>query len=1170
MAVFTGLGAGTIGDPYQITTLAQFKTMALGALIKDPVFTGSGLNDAVSSGAYTGTDTANVDFTFRISAAASIKTHAKYDNGTGYVVGDTFTINGGSTLALCTVTQVAGSSVIAYTLTSAGAGYTVGDNKATTNVTGNGSGCTISVQSIVDLFAWKKGAGAETIVAITGADITIATGLKIRHTALVGHTLNDTWVVTCTFGTYYKMMNDIDYAAEATFAPYYFNANLDGNGFGLLNLPIGNGGFAIKDGTYLKNITIRYNRKHATQTNNFVLYTQNRTLANITLSNIHVLITGTANALTAFVNSSDTLAASCVVNNIAIEGSIIGTFPGTVNCLVEHIKVLRTNLVTIGGPNVAIIGTLNGNMSYCQNIIPSVISTTQINSSYLVNNLGPNVLVKESFALVNAEITYATDANATHGLFNYLTNVANISSVQDSYFKGNLAVNRGATLLGKAGYTFGVIPTLHVNRCFSSGNVNTPANDNRTILQPESANSATYLANNYYNKTKITSITPKDIAGQQVGLTSAQFVDTANFNTWDFATIWAMGSDGPVLRNNPVYAFESDMRSLNVQSVTRNSPSSITALLSTTWEFDVYGLEVSLDGTIIYDVTGVLSNNVTLDDAKDGLYTLKAYWLDSGVKYYANTTTYQHYCMNAAYTETTVAVDSQTALAGTVDANLVHGSCIYNGYVYGSTRNKQFPTQPGCIVKAPLANLAAFVNYPIWITSEGVGKSSDMDQIIELGGYLYALSASDESGSVSGCSLIQFNTSTNDYKVFSLGPYNKGAPIFTDGAYLYITYQAHTIKVDPADFIAIDTKFNTYGSFAYTVIGSYDHNSQGGHILGGYPDDCKGYIHSACADDQFIYLAFTTRGNLLTDNSGYAVTLNKSMHELHKVNKATMLADSWISIPKATDDMSQTGTHLYMGVEVQAGADIRTFGYGWSISAVRKSDLALTGLPKGHSTDNPPTIQSYGTLVFGNYLFDIRTNQRTHVIDITNVDAWSPTEPIAKRTLACIKYTYLGAELTSTPNEILLAPSGKFYMFLWSSPSSVVQTDIPIALNFFAIPTVDTMNTEYSELAIQLVGYVLNDGGKPIISRGFKWGTAFDALTNTLTSGETTTTFNAILMGLTPGTYFYQAYAINSEGEGYSAVKSFTLQDYHWRIKVVSNNKSTYSSDNLVTSFKNN
>jgi hypothetical protein len=76
--------------------------------------------------------------------------------------------------------------------------------------------------------------------------------------------------------------------------------------------------------------------------------------------------------------------------------------------------------------------------------------------------------------------------------------------------------------------------------------------------------------------------------------------------------------------------------------------------------------------------------------------------------------------------------------------------------------------------------------------------------------------------------------------------------------------------------------------------------------------------------------------------------------------------------------------------------------------------------------------------------------------------------------------------------------------------------------------------------SVFLAGYVISDGGKPITSRGFRYGYRKENMANTILSSETSAEFHGTIE-LYSGTYFYQAFAINSEGESTADIKSFTI-----------------------------
>ena len=91
-------------------------------------------------------------------------------------------------------------------------------------------------------------------------------------------------------------------------------------------------------------------------------------------------------------------------------------------------------------------------------------------------------------------------------------------------------------------------------------------------------------------------------------------------------------------------------------------------------------------------------------------------------------------------------------------------------------------------------------------------------------------------------------------------------------------------------------------------------------------------------------------------------------------------------------------------------------------------------------------------------------------------------------------------------------------------------------------PTVATNSSDNITLTTAtLYGSILNIGTSDVIERGFIYGTNRGNLTETEHSETATNDFSASLTGLANGTtYYYRAYATNSDTTGYGEIKSFT------------------------------
>ena len=89
------------------------------------------------------------------------------------------------------------------------------------------------------------------------------------------------------------------------------------------------------------------------------------------------------------------------------------------------------------------------------------------------------------------------------------------------------------------------------------------------------------------------------------------------------------------------------------------------------------------------------------------------------------------------------------------------------------------------------------------------------------------------------------------------------------------------------------------------------------------------------------------------------------------------------------------------------------------------------------------------------------------------------------------------------------------------------------------VPTVATLSaTNVAATSAVLHGRISNIGNSEVTARGFKFGTSSDNLTETLTSTDNTDEFSYTLSDLEAGrTYYFRAFATNSDGTSYDEVK---------------------------------
>lgn len=128
-------------------------------------------------------------------------------------------------------------------------------------------------------------------------------------------------------------------------------------------------------------------------------------------------------------------------------------------------------------------------------------------------------------------------------------------------------------------------------------------------------------------------------------------------------------------------------------------------------------------------------------------------------------------------------------------------------------------------------------------------------------------------------------------------------------------------------------------------------------------------------------------------------------------------------------------------------------------------------------------------------------------------------------------------------NLVALALGTTYYVRAYATNDAGTAYGNEESFHTLALPTVTT--TAISDIAINRAssgGNVTNDGGAPVTARGVCWSmspspTISDSKT---INGSGTGTFTSSLTGLSSSTnYYVRAYATNSEGTAYGAVRSF-------------------------------
>jgi hypothetical protein len=576
--------------------------------------------------------------------------------------------------------------------------------------------------------------------------------------------------------------------------------------------------------------------------------------------------------------------------------------------------------------------------------------------------------------------------------------------------------------------------------------------------------SGTYNKNYYSVVTSDSHQNLQNYPGGIEHLTTTDIRDTSKLVNWDFTNIWEQSAAGRLatLKNNPETLF------VGIMSLTRTGVKNMQIELCLNTDLDgVQSSDVGLilkdssDNSILYDEHG-LSHTVVFSTEKDFTLLVQPFFDDGNTE----TEIYTDYKSFWSVVQKTVRYISpivnkilNIATVG-FDAKNVHGSLIYNGFIYGSCRTD------GRIVKIDCAAPAAITSC---LPKDPSNNTLSIDQIVYCNGYIW--------GQSTGGVLVRIDPSDLSWDSVLLAGLNSSTwgtePICcSHDRYLYVGSLQYIDKLDTSLLVGATILTDCPGGVIEgSIVGTYDSYEQGQYIdwTGLHPElytgTAKGRIHSMIVDGGNLYASYSTKetvAGLNIDASGYSAVIQNSVHELHKVKISDMSANGFIQIPKATDDMTQNVDYVFLGSEVQPGADPLTYGYGVTNYAVRKSDMNITLMAKESSNDNLPTYQSYGSLVFGNYLVDIRTDLRFFIIDITNVDDWLMSDPAGKYVLENIMFS--PAALSGTMNDLIRGAGTLFHGFTWGvvggnpQPSGYLTFKMPSAYNMTAVPVVQTLN----------------------------------------------------------------------------------------------------------------
>jgi hypothetical protein len=356
---------------------------------------------------------------------------------------------------------------------------------------------------------------------------------------------------------------------------------------------------------------------------------------------------------------------------------------------------------------------------------------------------------------------------------------------------------------------------------------------------------------------------------------------------------------------------------------------------------------------------------------------------------------------------------------------LVHGSCIYNGYIYGVPRVTPY-TWAGHNAICKI-NISDYSDYSAVCMQNSLSQDVGYgEQIVPCGNYLYA-SVSNPNSSVEG-GVLKIDPDTLVHTGLGLRLVVPDG-LDSDGIFLYCSRNAIVQKVNPNTLEVFTCTIPDASYNDSTFVSPPSHYSS--VLYGDFSYGLGGASHAVLVDDIYIWLNVVTPYVLQAGNQyGSQPSYYLAMTRLHKIRKSDMTYIGYANVAQVTDDMGQDDNYIYLGHE-PAGA--LCYGYTWGTSAVRKSDLAVFSLPKLASSDTT-TVTSFGVLRVGNRLINIKTNNHLYTIDITDPSQWSlGSDP---NDFVLSDYTINDSFSPFPHNELLIDSNNKFHSFLWCPASA--------------------------------------------------------------------------------------------------------------------------------------
>lgn len=888
-------------------------------------------------------------------------------------------------------------------------------------------------------------------------------------------------------GVYFLLMNDLDFSEETGVSIASFYCKFDGNSKAVHGIEVPAAGFLnLQNNSSITNFNFIFTRVQSVDS---PIFANGNYINTVTITN-GVIVCRNKNLSPVKLIGGSVLYYWWTLSNLRIEGNFSRLFPYMYS-RINGIKIYNTN----GGhvPVIEEIGDGVATVDNCVYIKPFTFTAAQIRKGMIIQRGSARSTIRNTVVIVSE---YIDDSG--YYVFGVFIG-GGYGTVTDCYAVGNFRTKSSSAHV-LCGY-----PTdpdhCVFERDYYYGDFNGSSKNDTSIMSTLPSTGCKYckelLSNQNHGDNYATN------------LSLEQFKQQANFSGWDFTNVWRMGSDRPLLisadESTGVFEPESILQTgtVSIGEVQRVSETrySVEVITDNTADF---GIDI-WDAGILVETRISEKGTLYFDTSTDVDAGVKVYNLAGGVKIIAEEKTYYHrHLEQIAVTD--VIVDKYVPLLASGNiSSFVHGSVLVGQYLYGTPRASGVALN-NSIAKVNADDVSQFWLFPI-LCKPGAGIWN-MDSVCNIGNKLYSVALGTDYKNY----MIVFDVETDTYQSYYIAnESNAGAPSCTDGTYLYVYLYQKIWKIDVSVFNS-ESQFNVDTLWP---IGS-------AYLSETYAQN----PHTMVVDEINLYVGFGSGGD------SYPFVL-------WKVLKTNMTKVSECEVPKMTDDMCQTDTHLFIGIEPNSSVSV---GYNVGCVAIRKSDLRVTKLRKLHTTDTAD-VKSYASLIFGNYLIDLKTNSHIYTLDISDPDSWN-NDDMGAHTLKVYKMLKPnGVTLTEPINEVCLTEDGKFVGFAWAATSCATSFSLQ-GLDYFSEPTVTTIDAAIvGDNDVSLAGFITNTGGKTVTAVGIILGQAAD-----LSDGvdypvtPVTAEFEIAFNGLEYGTYYFRVYASNAEGTGYGDIKSFTLE----------------------------